>query len=226
MNESGRRRALVVWGGWSGHEPEQTSGRIAALLREAEVDVVVRDTLDVYADLDAVGRLDVIVQCWTQGAITRPQLDGLRAAVEGGVGFAGWHGGIIDAFRDSPAYQFMTGGQWVAHPDNVIDYSVQIVPERREDPIVAGLQDFQMRSEQYYVHVDPGNRVLATTTFGRRRQAPWVEGVTVPVVWTRRWGRGRVFVNTLGHVDADFEVPEARELTLRGILWAAGALRA
>lgn len=216
----------MVWGGWPGHEPERTSARMTALLRDAGVEVLVRDTLDVYTDLDTLAPLDVIVQCWTQGQITGPQLNGLLAAVERGVGLAGWHGGIIDSFRDSTAYQFMTGGQWVAHPDNIIDYTVEIVPERQGHPIVAGLHDFQMTSEQYYVHVDPANQVLATTTFGRRRQAPWVEGVTVPVVWTRSYGRGRVFVNTLGHVDADFEVAEARELTRRGILWAAGALEA
>jgi len=213
-----------VWGGWAGHQPEQTSARVATLLRGSGVDVLVRDSLDVYLDLGALGPLDVIVQTWTQGEITRPQLNGLLAAIESGVGFAGWHGGIIDAFRASTDYQFMTGGQWVAHPDNVIDYSVQIVPQRRDHPIVAGLADFEITSEQYYVHVDPGNEVLATTTFGRRAQAPWVEGVTMPVIWTRRHGGGRVFVNTLGHVDADFEVPEVRELTRRGILWAAGAL--
>lgn len=212
----------MVWGGWSGHEPERTTARMAALLREAGAEVVVRDSLDVYTELDAVGPLDVIVQTWTQGEITGPQLDGLQSAVSKGTGLAGWHGGIIDSFRTSTAYQFMTGGQWVAHPDNIIDYSVQIVPGQRAHPIVAGLADFGMRSEQYYVHVDPGNEVLATTTFGRREQAPWVAGTTVPVVWTKRWGRGRVFVSTLGHVDADFEVPEARELTRRGILWAAG----
>jgi uncharacterized protein len=214
----------MVWGGWEGHQPERTSTHVATLLREAGVEVLVRDSLDVYTDLEALGPLDVIVQTWTQGEITRPQLNGLLAAVKGGVGFAGWHGGIIDSFRASPDYQFMTGGQWVAHPDNIIDYSVQIVPQRRGHPIVAGLPDFQMMSEQYYVHVDPGNDVLATTTVGRREQAPWVEGVTLPVVWTRRWGRGRVSVSTLGHVDADFDVPEVRELALRGILWAAGAL--
>ncbi|MFZ0216941.1 MAG: ThuA domain-containing protein [Candidatus Dormiibacterota bacterium] len=218
------RTALMVWGGWSGHEPERTTARMAALLRQAGVDVVVKDTLDAYVDLAADGGVDVIVHTWTQGEITRPQLDGLSAAVERGAGLAGWHGGIIDSFRANTAYQFMTGGQWVAHPDNVIDYSVQMVPERRDHPIVVGLRDFRMRSEQYYLHVDPGNDVLATTTFGRREQAPWVEGVTMPVAWTRRWGRGRVFVNALGHVDADFDVPEAREMTVRGILWAAGGL--
>ena len=214
----------MVWGGWAGHQPEQTSARVATLLRESGVEVLVRDSLDAYTDLGALGPLDVIVQTWTQGEITRPQLNGLLEAVKTGVGFAGWHGGIIDSFRASTDYQFMTGGQWVAHPDNIIDYSVQIVPERRDHPIVAGFGDFEITSEQYYVHVDPGNEVLATTTFGRRAQAPWVEGVTVPVVWTRGYGSGRVFVNTLGHVDADFKVPEVRELTRRGILWAAGAL--
>lgn len=214
----------MVWGGWPGHEPEATSARVAALLREAGVEVLVRDALDVYADLSSLRPLDVIVQAWTQGEISPSQLAGLLGAIEGGVGFAGWHGGIVDSFRASPAYQFMTGGQWVAHPDNIIDYSVEIVPQRRDHPIVAGLGGFRMRSEQYYVHADPGNDVLATTTVARPREAPWVEGVTLPVVWTRRWGRGRVFVSTLGHVDGDFEVPEVRELTLRGILWAARSL--
>lgn len=214
----------MVWGGWEGHEPERTTARFAALLRESGVEVVIRDTLDVYTDLDSVGELDVIVQTWTQGEITPAQLEGLTGAVERGVGLAGWHGGIADSFRTSTVYQFMTGGQWVAHPDNVIDYSVQIVPEQRQHPIVTGLDDFEIRSEQYYLHVDPSNQVLATTTFGRREQAPWVEGVVMPVAWTRRWGRGRVFVNALGHVDRDFEVPEAREITRRGVLWAAGRL--
>lgn len=219
-----KRKALIVRGGWAGHEPVQTSGRFAGLLEDAGVEVLVQDSLDAYTALDRLGPFDVIVQAWTQGEITRPQLDGLLAAVSGGVGFAGWHGGIIDAFRASTQYQFMTGGQWVAHPDNIIDYSVEIEPEKREHPIVAGLSDFRMTSEQYYVHVDPSNDVLATTTFARRQAAPWVEGTKMPVVWTRNWGRGRVFVNTLGHVDPDFEVPEAREVTRRGILWAAGAL--
>lgn len=222
--EGANTTALMVWGGWEGHEPRRTSERFAALLRAAGVEVVVRDTLDAYADPATLDGVDVIVQTWTQGEIAPAQLDGLRGAVERGVGLAGWHGGIVDSFRSSVAYQFMTGGQWVAHPDNIIDYDVRIVPEERDHPIVAGLSGFAMRSEQYYMHVDPANRVLATTTFGRRAQAPWVEGTTMPVVWTRHHGRGRVFVSTLGHVDADFEVPEARELTLRGILWAARTL--
>lgn len=212
----------MVLGGDEGHQPELTGARFAALLDAARMDVVVSRTLDVYTELGSIPQLAVIVQTWTDGQITTEQLEGLRRAVAGGVGLAGWHGGIVDAFRSRPAYQFMTGGQWVAHPDSIIDYTVRIVPERRDHPIVSGLGEFAMRSEQYYMHLDPSNRVLATTTFGRRTEAPWVEGVEMPVVWTRTFGRGRVFVSTLGHLDADFEVTEAREITRRGLLWAAG----
>jgi type 1 glutamine amidotransferase len=123
-----------------------------------------------------------------------------------------------DAFRDNPAYQFMVGGQWVAHPGGVIDYEVNIAAPA--DPIVAGLADFRMHSEQYYLHVDPGNEVLATTTFSGEH-APWIAGTVMPVAWKRRYGAGRVFYCSLGHKAADFDVPEAREIVRRGLVWAS-----
>jgi uncharacterized protein len=211
----------MVWGGWEGHEPEKTTRRFAPFLDESGFQVVVSDTLDAYTDRGLMERVDLIVQTWTQGEISGDQLAGLEGAVARGAGLAGWHGGIVDSFRDSTKYQFMTGGQWVAHPDGIIDYSVRFVPGRRDHPIVAGLADFEIRTEQYYLHVDPSNEVLATTTFARRNEAPWVEGTVMPVVWTRTWGQGRVFVNAIGHNDVDFEVPEAEEVTRRGLLWAA-----
>jgi type 1 glutamine amidotransferase len=124
---------------------------------------------------------------------------------------------MADSFRNNTEYQFMVGGQWVAHPGNIIHYRVNIVDQA--DPITAGLSDFDMHSEQYYMHVDPSNEVLATTTF-RGDVLPWIDGVVMPVVWKRRWGDGRVFYSSLGHVSKDFDVPEAREIVRRGLLWA------
>ncbi|NJO37463.1 MAG: hypothetical protein HC871_07400, partial [Rhizobiales bacterium] len=140
-----------------------------------------------------------------------------EAAVRGGVGLAGYHGGMGDAFRNEPGYQFMCGGQWVAHPGNIIDYRVDIT--RPDDPIMAGLTDFAYRSEQYYMHVDPANEVLATTTF-TGEHAPWIDGVVMPVVWKRRHGDGRVFYSSLGHVASEFEIPEMATIVRRGMLWA------
>ena len=78
-----------------------------------------------------------------------------------------------------------------------------------------------MKSEQYYLHVDPGNEILATTTFRGSVSSPWINGTTIPVVWKRMWGNGKVFYSSLGHVASDFDVDEAREIQLRGLVWAA-----
>ncbi|MFN2192293.1 MAG: ThuA domain-containing protein [Candidatus Promineifilaceae bacterium] len=211
------RKALMVWGGWDGHEPQQCVNFFAPLLEEAGFEVEVSDTLDAYLNEEKMGAYDLISQVVTMSSITSEQLRGLLTAIENGAGFGGWHGGAADSFRDSVEYQFMVGGQWVAHPGNIIDYTVQI--RDREDPITAGLDDFQMHSEQYYLHVDPSNKVLATTTFDGTYY-DWIDGVVMPVVWKRRWGKGRVFYCSLGHVVADFEVPQVREIIRRGLIWA------
>jgi len=212
------KKALMVWGGWPGHEPKQCVDIFAPFLEGQGYDVEVYDTLDAYLDEAKMRALDLIVPVWTQGTITREQETGLLEAVKSGVGIAGWHGGMGDSFRDNVNYQFMVGGQWVAHPGGIIDYEVNIIDH--EDPITRGLDDFRMHSEQYLMHVDPSNEVLATTTFGGE-YCPWIEGTVMPVVWKRMWGMGRVFYTSLGHVAEDFDVPEAREIVERGMLWAS-----
>jgi type 1 glutamine amidotransferase len=212
------KTALFVWGGWDGHEPKQCVDIFAPLVRQAGYTVDISDTLDTYLDINRLKSYDLIVQVWTMGTITSEQQSGLLEAVKSGVGFGGWHGGAGDSFRNNTDYQFMVGGQWVAHPGSVIDYSVHIT--RPDDPITAGMPDFKMHSEQYYLHIDPSNEVLAVTTFNGDH-APWIDGTVMPVVWKRKWGAGKVFYCSLGHVASDFNVPEAREIVRRGLLWAS-----
>jgi len=212
------KKALFVCGGWPGHEPEKCAAIFAPFLEENGYEAEISTTLDSYLDDEKMRSLDLIVPIWTMGTITEGQEQGLIGAVQSGVGLAGWHGGMADSFRESINYQFMVGGQWVAHPGNIIDYEVNVIDH--DDPITAGLRDFEMHSEQYYMHVDPSNEVLATTTFSGEH-TPWIEGTVVPVVWKRQWGRGRVFYSSLGHVAKDFEVPEAKTIVERGMLWAS-----
>lgn len=212
------RSALIVWGGWDGHQPQQSAELFAACLRDEGYSVEVSDTLDAYLDTARLASLSLIVPVWTMGTITPEQERGLLGAIASGVGIAGWHGCMADSFRQNTEYQWMVGGQWVAHPGNIIDYTVNIT--NHDDPITAGLNDFQVHTEQYYMHVDPSNEVLATTTFSGE-YAPWIAGTVMPVVWKRRWGNGKVFFNSLGHNTSDFNVPEAREITRRGMLWAS-----
>ena len=212
------KKAVMVWGGWEGHEPKQCVEVFAPILEAEGFEVTISDTLDTYTDRDLMLEQDLVVPTWTMGAIEGEQEQGLLNAIDSGVGVAGWHGCMGDSFRNNTNYQFMVGGQWVAHPDGIIDYTVKIISD---DPIVAGLEEFSMHSEQYYMHTDPGNEVLATTTLVGRESSPWVNGTVMPVVWKRPWGQGRVFYSSLGHVAADFDVPEAREIQRRGMLWAS-----
>ncbi len=213
-------KALINWGGWSGHEPQLCAELFGQILRDEGFEVSIVSDLDAYTDQGYMSSLDLIVPVWTMSTITNEQENGLLNAVRSGVGIAGWHGGMGDSFRNNTSYQWMVGGQWVTHPGNIIDYQVNIT--RPDDPIFAGLHDFAMHSEQYYLHVDPSNDVLATTTFsGREGDAPWIAGTVMPVVWKRHFGAGRVFYSSLGHVKIDFDVPEAREIMRRGMLWAA-----
>ncbi|HWQ11507.1 MAG TPA: ThuA domain-containing protein [Roseiflexaceae bacterium] len=212
------KSALFVWGGWEGHEPQKCRDIFVPFLRSQGYDVTVSDTLDSYLDRERMHAYSLIVQIFTMSTITREQEQGLLEAIKSGVGFAGWHGGMADAFRNNTEYQFMVGGQWVAHPGNIIDYTVNIVDH--DHPITAGLSDFKMHSEQYYMHVDPHVKVLATTTFSGEH-APWIAGAVMPVTWTKMWGSGRVAYSSVGHVASDFDVPEARELVQRGMLWAS-----
>lgn len=212
------KKALISWGGWLGHEPEQCAQIAAQLLKDEGYDVQITTTLETYEDTDLMMSLDLIVPVWTMSQISGNQEKGLLAAIKSGVGVAGWHGGMADSFRNNTEYQFMVGGQWVAHPGGVIDYEVNII--KPDDPIVAGLKDFKMHSEQYYMHVDPGNEVLATTTFSGEHGAEWIKGTVMPVVWKRRYGKGKVFYSSLGHVAKDFDVPEVKEIIRRGMIWA------
>ena len=214
----GGRSALLLYGGWEGHEPEACVQRFAPYLASEDFTVTLANDLAIFDEPAFLESQDLIVPCWTMGALTESQEANFTAAVAGGVGLAGWHGGLCDAFRGNTGYQFMTGGQFVAHPGNIIDYTVRIVAP--EDGVVSGLVDFGVHSEQYYMHVDPSNEVLAVTTFTGDVH-PWIAGVEMPVVWKRKYGAGRVFYSALGHVASEFDVHETFTIMARGMLWAA-----
>ena len=215
------KKILYVYGGWDGHQPKECRDIFVPWLKAAGAEVFLYDNLSCYKDAALMKKVDLIIQAWTQGTIQPEEEKGLLEAVKRGVGIAGWHGGLGDSFRTNVEYQFMVGGQWVAHPGGVIPYEVNITDKK--DPVTKGLKGFKMNSEQYYMHVDPNVKVLATTTFSGEH-ASWIKGAVVPVVWKKMYGNGRVFYSSLGHVAKDFDVPEALEIMKRGICWAALSL--
>lgn len=221
MSGATARRALVVRGGWDGHAPVETTELFRPDLAAAGFDVTVAEDLDVYRDAELLARTDLVVQCWTGGTLTPQQGAGLVRAVRAGTGFAGWHGGLVATFGDSREYLRMVGGLFLFHPEEFIEYDVTIEPARADHPIVAGIGDFTVRTEQYWMLTDELNDTLASTVVAPSDGGHGGGPVRMPVVWTRRWGAGRIFFSAIGHRLDDLRQPAVRTLTARGLIWAS-----
>jgi type 1 glutamine amidotransferase len=231
------KKAALFVGGWEGHRPEVFRDWATELLEDEGFEVTSHETLAPLAEPESLSDVDLIVPIWSSarsshqpefGNMTKTEEDGLLHLIANGCGIAGWHGHMGDAFRDRPTYHFLIGGQFVAHPpgwpdnpvpeDDFIDYEVTIT--KPHDPIVAGIRSFTVHTEQYYMLVDPSNEVLAATTF-TGDHLWWIEGTTIPVVWKRRWDRGRVFYSSVGHAIEDLRIPQVTEIMRRGMVWAS-----
>ncbi len=224
MNHN-RRSAAILYGGWDGHDPSLIAHRFKDFLEGHNFTVHLFDTMEALADKELLLSLDLFIPVWTAGKLEKEYADILLEVIGSGVGLAGCHGGMCDAFRESVAWQFMTGGNWVSHPGGD-DVTYEVTIRNSSSPLVADIADFTLTSEQYYLHVDPAVEVLATTEFPTVYWYHSTNGkVQMPVVWTKRWGHGRVFYNSLGHKNHVFDIPEAWELMKRGMLWAADGKR-
>lgn len=212
------KKALFLLGGENAVESRKMVDRFALFLEEQSYAITIAEDLAFLDDAEKVHGQDLIVPCWPRGVISDVQEGHLSQAVNLGAGIAGWHAGMGDTFRDNFNYHFLTGGQFVARPGGIIDFTVHVA--KTADPIVTGMRELRLHSDQLYLHVDPGNEVLATTTFGDT-PCPWIAGCVMPVVWKRSFGAGRVFYASFGRADSDFEVPECQEIVRRGLLWAS-----
>ena len=211
------KKVLIVYGGWEGHKPKIFANKIANWLVEQDAEVKLFEGTSIYSNSMIMNDLDLIIQHITAGKISQEESKGLRKAIASGVGLAGCHGGLGDSFRNDFEYQYMIGGQFVNHPGNQVKYEVNI--SDKTDPITQGIYDFKLITEQYYMHIDPKIKVLATTKFNGDHDE-WIDGVKMPVVWKKPYGKGRVFYCSLGHSNDIFEIPEVWDLITRGILWA------
>lgn len=224
--------ALIVRGGWEGHRPVEATDLFVPFLEDSGYTVRIEESTDVYADPAVLAGTDLVVQCITMSSITGAQLAGLSAAVSGGTGLVGWHGGIADSFRNSSDYLQLVGGQFASHPgkepcerhgdetDNFLPHTVNITAEGREHPVTAGIDDFELTTEQYWVLHDDLIDVLATTTHPAQPWQPWHRPVTSPAVWTRRWGAGRIVVTTPGHSLDVLAHSSVRTIIERSMVWA------
>lgn len=227
------KRVLVVRGGWDGHQPIETTNVFIPFFEEHGFAVHVSESTEIYADQEFMAGVDLIQQTNTMNTIKKEEFQGLQTAIIGGTGFAGWHGGIADSYRNTSDYLQMVGGQFANHPgkhpdecigeqsDNYVPHSINFTELGKKHQITQGISDFELTTEQYWVLHDSYNNVLATTTQKVRPWDPWDREITSPAIWTRKWGKGKIFVITCGH---NLEVvlnPKVKTIIERGLLWAS-----
>lgn len=213
------KKALIFYGGWEGHTPFETAEIFETWLKDEGYHVTKSDSMDILNNYEDISKMDLFVPMCTMGNISGEQLKNISEAVSNGAGLAGCHGGMCDSFRNSTDWQFMTGAQWVAHPGNSdVTYKVNL---KNGNLFTEGLSDFEYTGEQYYLHIDPAVTVHATTMF------PVADGnhasngaVWMPVIFTKKWGKGNVFYFSLGHTYKDFEIPQVKTIMKRGLIWA------
>lgn len=227
------KQALVVRGGWDGHQPIETTDIFIPFLEQNGFKVRIENSPAIYADAEFMACVDLIQQTNTMNTIEKEEFAGLQEAIVNGTGFGGWHGGIVDSYRNSSDYLQMLGGQFASHPgklpeeridgqsDNFVPFTVNMTDLGRAHPITSDLSDFDLVTEQYWILHDDYNDVLATTTQKVRSGDPWSREITSPAIWTRNWGKGKIFVTTCGH---NLEVvldKNVRTVIERGLLWAS-----
>ena len=227
------KNALVVRGGWDGHQPVETTNVFIPFLEANGYSVRVEESPAIYADADYLSTVDLIQQTNTMNVITREEFAGLQNAIIAGTGFAGWHGGIADSYRNNSDYLQMVGGQFANHPgkapedrkgeqaDNYLPHTINLTDLGRRHEITRGIDDFELVTEQYWVLHDDYNDVLATTTQKVRSWDPWNREITSPAIWTRNWGKGKIFVITCGHNLEIVTEENVKTIIERGLLWAS-----
>ena len=130
----------------------------------------------------------------------------LLAYVRDGGAFVGAHA-AADTFPGWPAFHRMLGADFLGHAP------ARAAPPTRIDVVdhtFTTLQTFAIGDEFYRFRVRAKRHVVVREHGGG------------PLAWWRRYGRGRVFYDALGHFPATWSEPHQRQLVADGIRWAVG----
>ena len=225
------KKAIFVRGGRPAHQPVETTEHFRGFLEAQGYEISVSDSPAIYADAEFMASVDLIIQC-IESEIDEASVQGLTQAVENGTGLIGWHGGVLVGFTQSePNYQLI-GAKFVAHPgkpagerignesDFFIQHKIEFTSLGKEDEITRGFSDIELETEQYWLLADSYMKVLATTTQSAHHSDPWKTPVTSPAIWSRQWGKGRIFICSPGHNLKVVSHPSITRIIQNGAIWA------
>ena len=187
------------------------------LVKTDKFEVKVCEDPHILESATALKGYDVIVfLIYTAPLIPEEGIENLLNAVEHGKGFYVQH--LASAsFSKSEEFGKLCGRKWVMRKSGHGPRSVfksNIV--NKEHPITKGLSDFDTDDELYAKLQETGQKINVLVS----ADSDWSKK-TEPLVFTSKYGKGRVVHNAYGHDRKALTTPEVQKLIARGVEWAA-----
>lgn len=155
------------------------------------------------SDLDS---FSAIVLHFHHKTLSDQALNQLRDFVSQGGGILAIHAATA-SFKDALPYFEILGGRFIGH-GHVQNFDVMKI----WDDVFQDIGNFTVRDELYIHELQPGIEVHFTAKH---------EGKDVPVVWTHRYGKGRVLYAVPGHTTESMKNKTYQKLLQRGLQWVA-----
>jgi type 1 glutamine amidotransferase len=184
-----------------------------------------------------LGDFDAVVVASASGDwdLSADQKAALLAFVhEAGKGIVVMHAGM-DANHGWRDYLDMIGAEMTGHPFNTVEKVLvpfPIVNESRDFPATRHLPaEFRKQDELYVVRnwLRSEVNVLLRLDATRLDYDAYPDLATqlppdhdFPIAWTKRYGKGRVFVSSLGHPAEAFDDPDIVQMYAEAVKWALG----
>ena len=211
-----KAKVLLLVGGAQYHDQPEHREALSSMLGP-KFDLTMAGYPDRVLTPENLSQYDVIADYTSWWEPSRAQYLALLKAVIGGKGFACLHP-ATGTFMNSSGYHDMVGASFIYHDPNKV-FAVQFGEKKHfgtgemtleKHPIVEGIEDFEVQDELFVVQGDMTKWHILARAEGH------------PVVWTKKYGKGRVYCNALGHDYRALNNPGIQALYIQGIEWAAG----
>lgn len=123
-----------------------------------------------------------------------------------GGGLLAVHAATVSAKADATLRQLM-GGAFINHPPQ---FAFTVTPLAREHPVTAGIEAFTVHDEFYIQSYDAALDV---------HMVAFDRGVCYPMVWSKRYGRGKTVHVAPGHGQPTWGHPAYQQLMVQALGW-------
>ena len=204
-----KKKKILIYQGGRYYNEEKTYNHFKNILTDYIVDCSIN--LDLL-DGEDFFNYDTTIFLSQEGTLTKIQEEILLNFISSGKGFIGLHGASA-SFKNNSNYFKMLGGRFINH-GSVSKIHIRILDKEHE--ITQNLDNFDFRDEPYRHDFSMGKNIhiLAEAEYN----AP-DDPNPEPIMWIKKYGKGRVFFCALGHRTIALKDPVFQKIIERAVKW-------